>query len=496
MSTAPAYLLPSLEEWVERLSVEEMPIMYRTALDIASLAANEEAPTAALANAILKDPGLTARVLNLANSAFHSNSTNAQFLSTVSRAIVVLGSNAIRSICLSVTLVDSLLKGHAREQLLRELAKSFHAAVVAKALAIEQKDESPEEVFIAALLYRLGDLAFWCFGGELRDELEHRLDEGGKPEDSERSVVGFAFRDLTSALVKKWKLGSLPEQALRLSTHERTRAHLVTLSQQYVEAIHFGKDHPERPRIEAEFGKLLGLTPQSVQKLLEACGKEAADTARLCGAGPAASKIARLFIDEAPRGSFVAAVSKAHTETVPFTDFDPLLQLKILRELTTLVSSTGDLNSILETVLEGMYRSIGMDRAIFALVGGEPKHLTAKFAIGHDVDSLKEKFHLPMIDEEPHIFYTALEQRTILWAKVGNPAGSPGFIQRKVKQLVGTGPFFVAPAIMNGKAIGLFYVDRRISCRPRDEESFQSFKHFAQHANIGLEFLSRRSKDK
>src|SRR3546814_1539898 len=65
-----------------------------------------------------------------------------------------------RLISLSVTLIDSLLARAPREQLLALLARSFHAAVQARNIAGYVLSRHEEEVFIAALLFDLGELAF------------------------------------------------------------------------------------------------------------------------------------------------------------------------------------------------------------------------------------------------------------------------------------------------------------------------------------------------
>ena len=59
----------------------------------------------------------------------------------------------------------------AREQLLELLARSFHAAVQARNIAGYVLSRHEEEVFIAALLYNVGELAFWGCGGEQVEEL-------------------------------------------------------------------------------------------------------------------------------------------------------------------------------------------------------------------------------------------------------------------------------------------------------------------------------------
>lgn len=483
---------PSIHDWVERVSVEEMPVMYRTALDIASLAADEGAPSSMLVNAILKDPGLTARVLTLANSVMHNPS--AQPLSTVSRALVVLGLNTLRSICLSVTLVDSLLQGNSRDPLLAELARSFHAAVLARAMADHKGDESPEEVFVATLLFRIGELAFWCFGGSVRDALEQELQRGAStPGEAEAHTIGFRLSELSLGLAMKWKLGPLLESALRERRTDNERVKLVQLAQRYVAAATKPGDNSAEVRVQQQrLMSFLGVSQSALEKVLDACVKEAASTARICGANAAATKIIRSNAPQPEKNRLTRAAAPAFPEEPPFPQFDPLLQLRILRELTTLVSSSSDVREVIHTVLEGMYRSIGMDRAVFALVSPDRRKLIARFALGHDVSTLQEHFELPLTEHEPHVFYTALEKKTILWAKVGNPAGSPGFVQRRIRNLVGAGPFFIAAAVMGQKSIGLFYVDRRVTDRPLDEESFQSFKLFAQQANLAFDFLSRQ----
>ena len=86
--------------------------------------------------------------------------------------MVLLGFEEVRSICLSIAVVESMLKGTQKQRVLDEMARSFHAAVQARAFAEQRKDKSPEEVFIATLLYRLGDMAFWAFSGEWAQELD------------------------------------------------------------------------------------------------------------------------------------------------------------------------------------------------------------------------------------------------------------------------------------------------------------------------------------
>ena len=114
-----------LKEWVRRLNEEEFPLFAHTARNIASLSADDEASVNELAQVILGDSAMTARVLRMANSAYYNPSS--QRINTVSRAIVLLGFDVVRSIALSISLIDTVLTGGRHDAALGELVKSFHA---------------------------------------------------------------------------------------------------------------------------------------------------------------------------------------------------------------------------------------------------------------------------------------------------------------------------------------------------------------------------------
>jgi HD-like signal output (HDOD) protein len=89
------------------------------------------------------------------------------------------------------------------------MARCFHAAVHARHAASVRGDPSPEEVFIATLLSRIGELAFWCFSGETGQELDQALRKGKTPEKAESEVLGFRLRSLTQLLAREWALPGL-----------------------------------------------------------------------------------------------------------------------------------------------------------------------------------------------------------------------------------------------------------------------------------------------
>jgi HD-like signal output (HDOD) protein len=259
--------MQDLEAWIKRLSDREMPVFARTARDVAQFAAKAERPVAELAQLIMRDASMTARVLRLANSSFYNPS--GRTITTVSRALVMLGFNAVRSICLSIAVVDNLLKGVHRERVAAEMARSFHAAVQARELAVRCKHESPEEVFVAALLYRLGEMAFWCFSGEQGTKLDAALSTPGYTrERAEREVLGFPLRQLTAGLSREWRLGDLLQDALNGTGSGNARAAMVVMAHDLAQAMEQGWDSPQVARLVQRVADAVGISRERAADLV------------------------------------------------------------------------------------------------------------------------------------------------------------------------------------------------------------------------------------
>jgi HD-like signal output (HDOD) protein len=108
-----------------------------------------------IADLILREPGLAARVLKVSNSAFYGRSRE---ISTLDRALVVLGLDAVRGITASACLDRSITS---RAQVVAIDPKALVNHCVASAFAAEQLAKisgrcSAAESFMAALLHDFG----------------------------------------------------------------------------------------------------------------------------------------------------------------------------------------------------------------------------------------------------------------------------------------------------------------------------------------------------
>lgn len=279
--------LRGLNAWLARLREQELPIFGATAERIRDLTDSERAAVSELAEAILRDQGMTAKLLRIANSVIFN--TSGAPVTTVSRAIVMLGFDMVRQIALSVAFVDGFLRGPVRERVQREMARAFHAAVQARWLAARRHDAQPEEVFIAALLYRFGELAFWCSAGETADALDAALrrdpQHGGE---IEQSLLGFRLHQLTAALTRDWRVSPLLQSVLRGGHARRSREEAVVLARLLAEDSEAGWE-AERARARLkDVAGFLQIPPEEVGEPVMRNAAEAAAVAECYGAAEAA----------------------------------------------------------------------------------------------------------------------------------------------------------------------------------------------------------------
>ena len=474
----------SLEQWVSLVKDQEMPIFGHTVQSIVSVAENDDAPAAQLASVVLKDASMTTRVLKLANSIYFN--PQRQPMSTISRAVIVLGFNTVRNMCLSISLVDAFVHGNARDRLTHSLARAIHAAVQARSIAIEREDDSPEEVFIATLLFHIGDMAFWCFSGETGDQLDNVMQQPGyTAEQAQDEVLGFRLKSLSSHLAQEWHLNPLLQVALTHPRDAGKRGENITLAHKVAEAAEkHGWESPEAQQVIQEIAKLAGSSSKNSADQIHRNAREAADIATYYGAANAAQAI--------PLPGSAGSAQLQAEPPIEYPQPDGMLQLKILRELSMLLENGSDLNVIMEMVLEGIYRGVGMDRVLFAMLTPDKKGLRAKFVLGQDNEKLQHSFHFTRLPTARNIFFDIVDKESSQLIDCDKRRELATVVTSSVTSVIGKRPFLISTVAINGRGIGLLFADRALSEREIDEESVESFKHFAKQANIGLTLLASR----
>lgn len=182
---------------VRLLSPPEILLRLNTLLE------DPECPASALGQVIGRDPVLTARLLRLANSPFYGFPSR---IDTVSRAVTVIGMQALRNLVLVTSAVDCLSRLPVPDMRTYWL-HSLRAAIAARVLALHCDVDEPEALFAAGLLHDIGRQIIAAKLPEIARELGIRAgDTGMAVAEVEREVLGFDHAAVGAELLRAWRL--------------------------------------------------------------------------------------------------------------------------------------------------------------------------------------------------------------------------------------------------------------------------------------------------
>ncbi len=483
----------NVEQWIHKLNDEDMPGFASTITDVTGAINSSDTSAADVAQTILRDPSLTSRLLKMANS-LHYN-PNRQEISTISRAVMVMGFDQVRAVALSLVLVDSLDDGHQRDKLTDEIALSFHAAIQAQEFARKRKCKSPENIFVATLLSRLGNMAFWAFSDDKSIELLKLMNAGEMTEQqAEEKVLGFALRDLTCGLSKAWSLSNLLDESLNNDVSDDPQLQTIAIGKKLAEVAINGWDGLEAEQTIQFIANQLDLKVDRVKELAHSNAKQAREVTKLYGIATASRRIPLANIgliendDEIESEQNAIDSDSSSALEIIHHEPDTNLQLTILSDITKAIEEKPSINIVLEMVLEGIYRGIGMDRSLFAILSKDHKYITCKYALGTDSAKLCSELSID-ISQSDNIFHQIVKSKKAAHI----PADLKQLnatLSRGVLALLGPPPYLIMPTIVRDKVIGIYLADRNASMRAIKDSDFVSFQQFCQQANMGLTFLS------
>jgi len=478
----------ALQQWVSNITSQDMPVFGRTTRTVINISKDDNSTVSDLTQVILQDPAMTARILKLVNTVFYN--PQGKSISTVSRAIILLGLEAVCNICLTIKLIETLVKKEHQARLTEEMGRSIHAAVQARNIAKERGDKEPEEIFVAALLMQIGNMAFWCSDNEATTRLNEALKASDAPtEQIEQETLGFPLHSLTKSLSKEWGLGQILQDALDNNVTAGARVQNVILSNQLTKATDRGWESDNVQLLTEKIASLVGQPVETVSELLHESAKDAAMIACTYGASDAA-KIIPL---PSELKSKVQLVKEVEPEKPTFPTADPKLQLNILKDIKLLINENPTFSGLLEMVLEGIYRGTGMDRTLFALMTPDHKSLKAKYALGPQQNPFTDNFQFTLSKVSPNIFLYTMAKKECIWAKSDPQHSLATLITSNIRKALGSGDFLISPLVINNKPIGIIYADRIPSGREITQDCMAGFEHFCTQANKGLSVISKQN---
>ncbi|WP_369601923.1 HDOD domain-containing protein [Hahella sp. SMD15-11] len=468
----------TLDQWVEELSDMKAVSLGAVIQELNRLTASDETSLNELADAIMKDPGLTGKVLKAANSvAFNPQEIP---VTTISRAIMHVGFDTVRALCVGALLAEQLLGPEASDQLVTRIAHAITAATQARKLCRGFRSQLREEVFVATLLYHLGELLVWSYPHPVVDRASRMLIEQNDVRAAEK-VLGVRFAELSRTLAERWRLGQILEEALGQPASKAARA--VRLGEDIARALPQGLDSPAMKACITEACKVLGLDERTVTEGIREGIQEAESLGRSYGD-------ARL---NAVLGQQTRSHMTPKTGQGKLLEPDSSLQLKILQDIMQAMSTGMTSTELFRHVLDGLHRGVGLERICLALLNPQRTQLAARIVVGEGTETWKTRFVFPYERQRGSFWYDIMQTPGIVWLGHPDHVRLEGAVPPALRALIGPGQGLMGPLVTQGREIGLLYADLRSSGRPLNQAYAGGFRYFVQQANLCLNLMAQRA---
>jgi len=187
--------------------IDELPPLPLVVQKLLNAVGNDFSSAKDIGATLSMDQALTSKVLKLVNSAFYGLPGK---ISTVTRAVVILGNAAVRNLALAFASFDALKKLRGPIDQEKFWDHALTCAVGAQALAPYFKYPEPEEAFIAGLLHDIGHLLLSTAFPE--EYMETRKNISANYLEREEEILGITHTEAGTRLLEHWQI---PEKLCR-----------------------------------------------------------------------------------------------------------------------------------------------------------------------------------------------------------------------------------------------------------------------------------------
>lgn len=263
--------LPDLDAWVAYFGQANIPVLRHTEHRLAELRENANKSNArVISSVILHDPMMTLRVLAYIE-AKRSKSRNTD-ITTIERALMMIGMEPFFNDFQELPLVEEQLKGHPRALLglLKVINRARKATHWARDWAVYRHDLDVDEISVATLLYDFAEILMWCFAPQLAVQVveKQKADRTLRSVAVQTEIFGIPLYQLKQALAETWHLPQLLITLMDQQNAEHPRVRNVKLAVDLARHSANGWDDAALPDDFKAIGELLHLGNDALMRRL------------------------------------------------------------------------------------------------------------------------------------------------------------------------------------------------------------------------------------
>ena len=478
----------------------DFPALSDSVARIQRVASSENESLASLSSEILKDVALTNKLLRMVNTA-HFSSAGGN-ISTVSRAVAVIGFSGIRNMAMSLVLLEHMHdKSHAN-QLKEEFLRALMAGMLASELGMQMG--ASEEAFLGAMFQNLGRLLTeFYFVEEARQVrgIVAGAGQGGSAgviseEAASLSVLGLSYEALGLGVAKAWGLPASLQTCMRQPKGEAPAREpkdsgeqlrwLAFASNQITDTLLRAAPEVAAARVAEvakRYARTLGLSAARIEAASAAAQLRLAQMAQAMNLQVSAQSPARRLFATPKAGGAPSTQTMQPTlveghdsltphalhATVAVAQSPPRTALENaaevlaagIQDITNSMVEDFKLNDVLRMILETMFRALGFRRIVFCLRDPKTQTLSGRFGLGEDAERIAANFKVPLASATD-LFTAVCAKGADTLIKDATVANIHARLPTWYRTHVNAPAFLLLPMQMKGAPFALIYADKAV----------------------------------
>jgi putative nucleotidyltransferase with HDIG domain len=255
--------------------LNNLPVIPEVATRIMGMAEDaQDVSFGELEDIVSVDPGLTAKILKVANSAMYARQRE---ITSLRMAISLLGFKNIKSLVMLVAASSMFARKKGSRFYPEYWRHSINTAFLARSLAGRTGRKDVEnEAFLGGLLHDIGKAAFYNASGEEYEQiLQQVASEGLVLEDVERTKLGVDHKNLGATVLAKWffpdvYVDTAREHASRnITSRHKGLILIVSIADLVAQRMGHGLSRPDRDALFSALLPHLGQTEEQIHRFEE-----------------------------------------------------------------------------------------------------------------------------------------------------------------------------------------------------------------------------------
>jgi putative nucleotidyltransferase with HDIG domain len=231
------------------LDLSTLPTLPQSLIDLIEACNDTERDIYSIGRLVARDVLISARILQLANSAFAG--ARSAFIE-IEQAVIFLGIDTVRNLAVSVS-VHQAFNSRCKDSEINMNQFWYHSlltALLAKAVAEATGYASPAEAYLGGLLHDLGKLLLSSTYPEKYREIQSGLDNTDQLHELERERLGICHTEASALLVRQWNLQETIAEAIErhhstntFESNPPSLAEIITLANALCRKIPYIEDY-------------------------------------------------------------------------------------------------------------------------------------------------------------------------------------------------------------------------------------------------------------